>query len=115
MKEEKKKKELEQQKKKLQSLSVSKQTVNLDDLFEKQLPDVSGTPQTSVVRPNTALQTNTGGTSGQGDSVGVDEAGIAGTNQSATGLTGNGIGSIESGAGETATCNSDTPPTTGMA
>ena len=46
MREERRKKELEEQKRKLQSLSVAKptpgkQNINLDNLFEAQLPDVS--------------------------------------------------------------------------
>lgn len=42
---------MEQQKKKLQNLKVTtKQSVNLDDLFEKQLPEVSRAPPFSVVQ-----------------------------------------------------------------
>ena len=70
MQEEKKKKELEQQKRKLQSLSVTKQKVNLDDLFVKQLPEVSkATRTTSSVPPTTGSSGGNGVNSKQGSAT----------------------------------------------
>ena len=91
MKEERRKREIEQQKKQLQNLSVSKPTVNLDDLFSKQLPEVPG-PSRPTPPPGPQTSASSAG-------------GETGSNQSTiTGLTGSGgDGGSDSGGREMAT------------
>ena len=104
MREEKKKKELEQQKKKLQSLSVTKQKVDINDMFQKQLPDVSRNLEPSVSRTSRASSAD--GSTGIQD--GGSETGKAGTDLLATGMT---VGGGSSEAVEVVT--SEVQPNTG--